>query len=104
MALIVGNVCRGVDAGKNAEVVDEMSLIEVTGIKGDVGPMNSLAGRDLTQDLLKAADAAEEFWSQADFVAENLDEVSSADSDLIRDGGDSLRFGRRLEFVEREGD
>ena len=84
--------------------MDEVGLIEVAGFERDVRPMNLGATRNLAEGLLEAADTAEEFWREADFVAEDVDEMARADADLICDGGDSLRFGRSVKFVEREGD
>lgn len=84
--------------------MDEVGLVEVAGLERYVWPVDSGAGGDESQNLLKAADAAEEFGRQANFVAEDVDKVARADADLIGDGGDFLRFGCGVKFAESESD
>ena len=104
VALIVGEISGWIDAGEGAEIVNEVGLVKIAGFEGNLGPGDRRATRDLTEGLLEALDAAEEFRRQADFVAEDVDEMARADADSIRDAGDFLCFGLRMEFVKCEGD
>ncbi len=47
---VVGEVFGGIDAGEGAEIVDEMSLIEIAAVEGDVSPANGTAGGDAAKD------------------------------------------------------
>ena len=104
VALIVGEIRRGIDAGERAEIVDEVRLVEVSGFEGDVGPLDARAGGNLPEDLLETAEPTEQFWCQADFVAKNVDEVAGADADFIADRADFWSFGRRMKFIQSERD
>jgi hypothetical protein len=93
---MVGEILGGIDAGEGAEVVDKVGLIEIATIESDVSPANGTARRDVTKDRLKAANAAEEFWGQANVMLEELDETTRAETGLRDDFGDVSRL-RRLE-------
>ncbi len=84
VALIVGKVRRRVDAGEGAEIVDKVRLVEITSLEGDVGPVDARPSGNLPEDLLKAANAAEEFRRKADFVPKNVDEMARAYADSVR--------------------
>ena len=59
----VGDVRRGIDAGECAEVVNEMSLVEVAACQRDLRPVDHRAcgqrADNVAQNLLEALDAAE---------------------------------------------
>ena len=83
----VSGVRRRTEAGKSPEVVDEVSLIEITALQRHSGPVHLLAGPDATQDLLKAPDAAKQFWRQPHLISENVDKAPGAEADLASDVG-----------------
>jgi hypothetical protein len=85
---MVGEVFGGIDAGKGAEIVDEMGLIEIAAIERDVGPANGTARRYAAEHTLEAANAAEEFRGQADVVLEEFDEAARAEAGFGDDFGD----------------
>jgi hypothetical protein len=85
---MIGEVFGGIDARKTAEVVNEVSLIEIAAVESDIGPANGAAGSDAPKDRLEAANAAKEFRGQTDVVLEELDEVARAEAGFGDDLGD----------------
>jgi hypothetical protein len=53
--------CR-IEAGKGLKVVDKMGLVEIAAGQSDIRPINRLPSFDEAQHLLKAPDAAKQFW------------------------------------------
>src|SRR5580698_712061 len=70
----VGEIGGGIDAGKSAEIVDKMRLVEVAAIQRDVRPFHNTAAFHKIQRLLKAADAAKHFGRESGVIAKQLDE------------------------------
>jgi hypothetical protein len=87
-ARVVGEIFGGIDAGEGAEVVDKVGLIEIAAIESHVGPPNGTARRDAAKDRLKAANAAEELWGQANVILEEFDETARAETGFGDDFGD----------------
>ncbi len=56
----MGEIARRSDTGEGPEVVDEVRLVEVTATKSYVRPLYALPASDETDNLLEAADAAEQ--------------------------------------------
>jgi len=73
MPSLVREIGGRIDAGECAEIVDEVRLVEVTAIEGDVGPFDALAVLHAAQRLLEPPDAAEHFGRESGLIAKHLD-------------------------------
>jgi len=76
-----------VEARKRPEVSNEMSLIEITAGRSDVGPID-LTGTDVSvlqrvQHLLKPPDSTKQLWRQPNLLVKQLNESSWAETDLF---------------------
>ena len=76
-----------VEARERPEVTNEMSLIEITAGRSDVGPLD-MTGTELSvlqrlQHLLKPPDSTEQLWCQPNFLVKELNESSWAETDLF---------------------
>ncbi len=78
-------VSRWIDAGKCSKIMNEVSLIEVTGVQRDVSPVDLPAIGNSLQSLLKAQHAAEDFRRKPYFAPEDIDEVACAKSRFFDD-------------------
>jgi hypothetical protein len=85
---VVRKILGGVDAREAAEVVNEMGLIEIATILSYIGPTNSAAGTDVTENRLEAANTAEKFRGQSDVILEELDEAARAETGFGDNFGD----------------
>ena len=88
-AAVVAKILRGINAGKIAEIVNEMSLIVIAAIGCDVAPADRLSDGDFFQDGLEPAHAAEKFGRYADMLLEKFDEPASAEAGFVGDLRDS---------------
>ena len=59
MVAPLGEIGGGLEARKSLEVVDKMSLVEITAAQSDIRPLDLLLLLDEMQHCLKAPDAAE---------------------------------------------
>ena len=100
MVSLLRQVSRGIDAGKFFEIMYEMRLIEIATIRSHIRPGKIRAVANLPQDLLKAADAGEEFGRESNFAGEKLDETARADAYMISkfsDGGSGMNVAEKTQ-------
>src|SRR5262244_3597125 len=96
---VIGEILRRVYTREGAEVVDEVSLVEVTAIEGHTGPIHGLAAGDGAQDFLKTAHTAEEFRRHSDVLLEEFDEAARTEAGLAGHFGDPDHGGLRDEVL-----
>src|SRR6185312_9585601 len=89
------HVGRRINAGKGAEIVDEVRLIEISSIQSNVCPDNRLAGRDTAQYSLKAPHPAEELGCESDLSPEQFDKASRTEPGSRGDIGNGLAAAAR---------
>jgi hypothetical protein len=59
---LVTDIDGRIQTGKRVKVLNEMRLIEIAAVVGDVGPLDALLRRDLRQDLLKTSNSTKQLW------------------------------------------
>jgi hypothetical protein len=73
-------VLRGGVADYGFEVVDEMGLVEVAEVEGELGPIGLRAGVELFYEFVEAITADDPFGAGADIVVEEALEGTLADT------------------------
>ena len=86
---MIGEIFGRIDAGENAEIVDEVGLIKITAVESDVGPANGAAGSDSAKDRLEAANAAEKLGRQSDVMLEEFNETARTEAGFRDHFGDN---------------
>src|SRR5665213_454455 len=74
----VGQIAGRADSRERPKIVDEMRLIEIAAIQGDLGPFDALAAVHEIEGLLKSSDPAKHLGREPSFIAEDLDESLGA--------------------------
>jgi hypothetical protein len=95
---------RWIDAGKRAEIMNEVRLIEVAGIQCDLRPFDGSAGSDTLQRSLETMYTAEKFGCQPDLLPENFDETAGAEACPFRYARDASDKRVSLELAESKVD
>ena len=67
-------VIRGTKARKGLEIANQVRLVEIATVDGDMGPVWSLDMLNQISGTLKSSHAAIEFRRQTEFGCKNLDE------------------------------
>jgi len=88
-------------AREGLEVVDQVSLVEITAVNRQLAPVHEAGVVRGSDRALKAPDAAEDLRRQAHFSGEQLDEAALAEAGCRADVGDSARMGHVREFPKR---
>ena len=91
-----------IDPGECAEIVDEVRLIEVAAIQGDLGPIDALAAFHAVQRPVEAPDAAKHFGRESSLIAKHLDEALGAEPDLFAHRRHGCQVRSRHEAVQGE--
>jgi len=100
----VSYIGHRIEAGEGLKIVNEMCLVIITTGQSDIDPVDSPTFPDEAQHALEAADAAELFGRQPDFVTKNLYEPPLTDSDLPHHLSDLARMRNTLECAQPESD
>ena len=95
-------ISRRIQAGKSAEVANEMGLVEIAAVRRDACPFDRPPRAHETQHLLKAPDAAEQLGRETDLAAEDLYEALRAQADLPGYLRNRALLGNTLKLVERK--
>ncbi len=86
------------------EIVDEVGLVVVAAVEGDLGPVHTGFAVDTFEDALEAADTAEGLGRQTDLVAKQLDEAALAEADAIHNTGDGGHVRSPANMGARQAD
>jgi len=79
----VQHVGGRINAGEGPKVMNEVRLIEVAAGEREIDPINLACDVDQLEDSLETAHAAERLGSEADCLAEAVDEGSLTEADFL---------------------
>ena len=90
---VVGEVFCGVDSGKCPEIVNEMRLVKIAAVEGNIAPAYRASATNSFQHRLEPSHAAKNFRSHSYMLFEEFDEAPRTEAGFVRDFS-NLRSGR----------
>jgi hypothetical protein len=82
---VVGEVFCGVDSGKCPEIVNEMRLVKIPAVEGDIAPTYRASATNSFQHRLEPSHAAKKFRSHSYMLFEEFNEAPRTEAGFVRD-------------------